>query len=559
MLQTVESAVIAQAILAAAKEMGVKLVRSAYSTIIREAQDCSAALMDRHGNVVAQAELIPIQMGGMSAAFRACADRFPVESLVEGDFYVNNDPFNGAQHLPDVYIYSPIFHGGVVVGFSATIVHHLDLGGGSPGLNATASDVHGEGLLLPATKWNLDRDWNGGPLERLIAANVRVPIQTMGDFNAQMAANEVGAGRIRQLCDKYGREAVVGAMASLLDYSERRVAAAIAAVPEGVYEGEDWLDDDGISDEKLVVKAQVAFKDGQISVSFDGTSPQVARNLNAPFTSTVSATMCCIKSVLTDPDIPFNSGAERPIRVTAPKGSLLNPEYPAPVRARMIAAYRAFNALMKALAKAVPDRVIAIGFDSTTVVCISRLKSHAYQVYIEVFGGGFGAGAENDGCDAADSPLSNCSNTPIEALDMEYDFFRVEDYALAPDTFGHGRHRGGTGFRRSYRILDDGVTLSIYGDRFKFGGEGLFGGSDGSSGSCDIHRDGEVIRLRSKDACDLKRGDLIVFNLGGGAGYGAPQERPHRAIAFDVSEGLLSAEAALRHYGYRADAAAAGG
>ena len=559
MLQTVESAVIAQAILAAAKEMGVKLVRSAYSTIIREAQDCSAALMDRHGNVVAQAELIPIQMGGMSKAFHACADRFPVETLVEGDFYVNNDPFNGAQHLPDVYIYTPIFHGGAVVGFSATIVHHLDLGGGSPGLNAAATDVHSEGLLLPPTKWNLARDWNGGPLERLIAANIRVPVQTMGDFNAQMAANEVGAGRIRQLCDKYGAEAVVGAMASLLDYSERRVAAAIAAVPEGVYEGEDWLDDDGVSDEKLVVRTQVEFRDGKISVSFDGTSPQVARNLNAPFTSTVSATMCCIKSVLTDPDIPFNSGAERPIRVSAPKGSLLNPEYPAPVRARMIAAYRVFNALMKALAKAVPERAIAIGFDSTTVVCISRLKNHAYQVYIEVFGGGFGAGVENDGCDAADSPLSNCSNTPIEALDMEYDFFRVEDYALAPDTFGHGRHRGGAGFRRSYRILDDGVTLSLYGDRFKFAAEGLFGGTDGSSGSCDIHRGGEVIRLRSKDACDLKRGDLVVFNLGGGAGYGAPQERSHEAVAFDVGEGLLSAEAALRHYGYRAGGAAAHG
>ena len=559
MLQTVESAVIAQAILAAAKEMGVKLVRSAYSTIIREAQDCSAALMDRHGNVVAQAELIPIQMGGMSKAFHACADRFPVETLVEGDFYVNNDPFNGAQHLPDVYIYTPIFHGGAVVGFSATIVHHLDLGGGSPGLNAAATDVHSEGLLLPPTKWNLARDWNGGPLERLIAANIRVPVQTMGDFNAQMAANEVGAGRIRQLCDKYGAEAVVGAMASLLDYSERRVAAAIAAVPEGVYEGEDWLDDDGVSDEKLVVRTQVEFRDGKISVSFDGTSPQVARNLNAPFTSTVSATMCCIKSVLTDPDIPFNSGAERPIRVTAPKGSLLNPQYPAPVRARMIAAYRVFNALMKALAKAVPERAIAIGFDSTTVVCISRLKNHAYQVYIEVFGGGFGAGVENDGCDAADSPLSNCSNTPIEALDMEYDFFRVEDYALAPDTFGHGRHRGGAGFRRSYRILDDGVTLSLYGDRFKFAAEGLFGGTDGSSGSCDIHRGGEVIRLRSKDACDLKRGDLVVFNLGGGAGYGAPQERSHEAVAFDVGEGLLSAEAALRHYGYRAGGAAAHG
>ena len=550
MLQSVESAVIAQAILAAAKEMGVKLVRSAYSTIIREAQDCSAALMDRHGNVVAQAELIPIQMGGMTPAFRACAALFPVDTLVEGDIYVNNDPFNGAQHLPDVYIFLPIFHDGVVVGFSSTIVHHLDLGGGSPGLNATASDLHGEGLVLPPTKWNLARDWNGGPLERLLTSNVRVPIQTMGDFNAQMAANEVGAGRIRQLCDKYGQEAVTSAMDSLLDYSERRVSAAIASVPEGVYEGEDWLDDDGISDERLTVKAQVVVKDGKIAVSFDGTSPQVSRNLNAPLTSTLSATMCCIKSVLTDADIPFNSGAERPISVSVPKGTILNPDYPAPVRARMIACYRVFNAVMKALAKAVPERVIAPGFDSTTVVCISRLRNKAYQVYIEVFGGGFGGSPVNDGCNAVDSPLSNCSNTPIEALDMEYDFFRLEEYALASDTAGHGRFRGGVGFVKSYRVLDDGVTLSLYGDRFKFGAEGLFGGTAGSRGACEILRNGEVISLRSKDACDLKRGDLVTFKLGGGAGYGSPRDRAHHRIDADLREGLISAEEARRHYGY---------
>jgi N-methylhydantoinase B len=196
MLDPVDYAVISQGLIAAAREMGAKLIRSAYSTIVREAGDASAALLDRDGNVVAQAELIPMQLGPMAGTFRACTELFPVETLEEGDFYVNNDPFKGGQHLQDVFIYSPIFVAGEVVGFAGTVAHHLDLGGGNPGLNATAADVHAEGFIFPPSKYNFERDWNGGPLERLVAANVRVPSQTIGDFNAQFAANAIGTHRV---------------------------------------------------------------------------------------------------------------------------------------------------------------------------------------------------------------------------------------------------------------------------------------------------------------------------------------------------------------------------
>ena len=552
-LDPVDYAVISQGLLAGAREMGAKLIRSAYSTILREAQDGSAALMDRDGNVVAQAELIPMQLGPMRATFLPCAERHPVDELVEGDFYITNDPFHGGQHIPDVFIFTPVFFEGEVIGFGASVAHHLDLGGGAPGLNAAASDVYQEGLIIPPARYNMARDWNGGPFERLVAANIRVPQLTIGDFNAQFAANAIGGLRMQELAAKFGVDAVKEAMAELLDYSERRVRAAIAAVPDGTYEGEDAIDDDGITDDPLVIKSQVTIAGDQVTITFDGTCDQVNRNLNSPFSSTISAALSCVKSVLTSADIPFNEGMKRPFTITAPYGSILNPKPPAPVRARMEAGYRVFNAVMKALAQVVPEKVIACGFDTTSVFALSHLGQNGYRVYVEVFGGGYGASAEQDGCDAVDSPLSNCSNTPVEALDMEYDYFRVVDYALAPDTCGHGATRGGIGFSRTYEILKNEVSFAVYADRFRIAPAGLFGGSEGQRGRCEIKRGEEIIPVKSKDANVLRRGDLLTIHLGGGGGYGDPAGRDRTAIDRDLADGLLTQEEADRAYSIAAE------
>ena len=207
-LGPIDYAVISQALIASAREMGVKLIRSAYSTILREARDGSAGLMDRFGNTVAQAELIPMQLGPIGETLRACLRRHPVETLKEGDFLINNDPFEGGQHIPDVFIFTPIFVAGRVVGFGASVAHHLDLGGGAPGLNIHASDVYQEGLRFPPSKYDFQRDWNGGSFERLVTANVRVPDLTIGDFNAQFAANAIGVMRVKQLCERYGTDKV---------------------------------------------------------------------------------------------------------------------------------------------------------------------------------------------------------------------------------------------------------------------------------------------------------------------------------------------------------------
>jgi N-methylhydantoinase B len=552
-LDPVDYAVISQGLIAAAREMGAKLIRSSYSTIIREAADASAALFDREGNVIAQAELIPMQLGTMSDIFRSCMERHPVEEVTEGSFYITNDPYSGGQHLQDVFIYSPIFVEGRLAAFAGTVAHHLDLGGGNPGLTTEAVDVHAEGLIIPPTLYDFRRDWQDGaregPLQRLIAANIRVPDQTIGDFNAQFAANAIGAVRVRQLCEKYGAATVETAMAELIDYSERRFRAAIAAIPDGTYHGEDAVDDDGLSDKPIRVRAKVTIAGDAIAVDFDGTDPQVGRNLNCPFASTKSATLTAIKSALTSPDIPFNEGAKRPVTITAPKGCLVNPEYPAPVRARMEAGYRCFNSVLKALAQVVPERVIAGGNDTTLVTSISHLEGGRYRVYLEIYGGGFGASPRRDGGDGIDSPLSNCTNTPVEATDMDFGHFRLTGYGLIPDSCGHGRHRGGLGLFRRFEVLKDGVNFAIYADRFRIAPYGLFGGTDAEPARCEVRRGEDVIAVKSKDGLILRKGDILTLYTAGGGGYGPVAERAREAIERDVAQGYVSAEAAARVYG----------
>jgi N-methylhydantoinase B len=535
-LDPVDYAIISQALIAAAREMGVKLVRSAFSTVLREARDGSAALLDAFGNTVAQAELIPMQLGTIGHIFQPCAAIYPPDTLVDGDFFAINDPYSGGQHLQDVFLFHPIFLHGKLLGFSASVAHHLDLGGGSPGLNPSATDVWAEGLIIPPLKLNMARDWHGGMFERLLRANVRVPHQTMGDFDAQMAANAIGMARVQELAERYGVEKVVAAMAALQDYSEARMRAAIRATPDGVYHGEDAVDDDGESDAPLPVRASVTVSGDTVAVDFSGTASQVRRHLNAPFASTVSAALSCVKAVLTSPDIPFNAGAARPVAITAPEGSLLNPRRPAPVRARMEACFRAWNATMKALAQAVPNRVIACGFDTTTVGVLSRLQPHGWSVYLEIFGGGYGGSASSDGCDAVDGPLSNCSNTPIEALDQDFGFFRVLEYSLRPGSAGAGEFRGGLGFLRRFEVLTDEVKLALYSDRFRLLPDGAFGGESGSTGYCEIRRGSQTICLRSKDEVQLQCGDVVTLAVGGGGGYGDPARRSAERTADDIAD-----------------------
>lgn len=547
-IDPVDYAVISQALIAAAREMGVKLIQSAYSTIIREAADASAALFDHEGNIVAQAELIPMHLGPMSEIFRYCVKYCPIVDLREGDFYITNDPYSGGQHLQDVFIYTPVFFEGEIIAFAGTVAHHLDLGGGNPGLTTEAVDVHAEGIIIPPSRYNFERDWKHGPLQRLIAANIRVPVQTIGDFNAQFAASATGSDRVSQLCEKFGAAKVTATMAQLVGYSEQRFKAALQAIPDGVYYGEDFIDDDGIDDQPLPIRAKVTVRDSMIAIDYAGTAPQVRRNLNCPFASTISASLSAVKAALTDPDIPFNEGVKRPVSITAPVGTLVNPSYPAPVRARMEVAYRCFNAVLKALSRVVPERVIAGGNDTTHVISLSHLNENQYQVYLEVYGGGYGASAHGDGCSGVDSPLSNCTNTPVEATDMDFDHFRIIGYGLIKDSCGHGRQRGGLGLYRRFEILRDEINFAIYADRFRIAPYGLFGGSDGNKAYCEIERNGEVIHIKSKDNLILHKGDILTLYTAGGGGYGEVADRNKEKIASDIRQGFISEDTARKIY-----------
>ncbi len=554
-LDPVDQAVIGQGIIAAAREMGSKLVRSAYSTVVREAADASAGLMDRHGRIVAQAEMIPMQLGSMAATWQACAKHHPPEKLREGDFYLSNDPYEGGQHLPDVFIFQPVFFRERLIGFAASVAHHLEIGGAAAGIVANATDLYQEGLRLPPSCWNLERHWHGGPLQRLVAANIRVPQLTIGDFNAQFAANGVGSGRLMELAARYGPDRVEAAMAKLIDYSERRMRAAIASLPDGTWYGEDAVDDDGVNDDPLPVRVAVTVAGDSIHADFAGTSPQVTRNLNSPLSSTYSATFTPIKAALTSPDIPFNHGMTRPVTLSVPYGSLLNPRPPAPVHARMEACYRVFNAVMKALAKAVPDKAIACGYDTTTALTMTTFDGSRYRVVTEVLGGGYGASISRDGESALGGPLANCMNTPVEALDLDYTFFRMHEYSLRTDSGGAGRHRGGLGYARVYEILEPGSTLTIYADRFRLAPAGLFGGHEGERARCSIERNGRVLKVASKGITPLEVGDIVTIRTGGGAGYGDPGERDSRLVADDVADGFISMASAARDHSWHGEAA----
>ncbi len=548
---------ISQALLAAAREMGTKLVRSAYSNIVREARDASCAILDAHGSIVAQSEMVPMQLGSMNTTLRACLELYPAATLREDDFLVNNHPYRGGQHLQDVFIFRPVFVDGELIAFAGSTAHHLDLGGGSAGLNAMASDVYQEGLLLPPLKFSLANDWNGGTFERLLAANIRVPDLTLGDFNAQFAAKAIGIERIRQLCTKYGVASVKATMTELMDYAERQLRAAIRALPDGVYHGADAGDDIEGSGSPLWVKAKVTISGDTMEIDFEGTCAQVGRNINSPIASTQSAVMSCIKGVLIGGDVPFNEGSFRPVSMKVPFGCILNPRPPAPVRARMLPCYRAYDAVMKALAQVVPERAIASGFDNALITCLARLADGRYRVCLETYGGGFGAAADADGADGIAAPLSNTTNSPIEALDMEFDYFRIVGYTLNPDSFGHGHTRGGLGMRRTYEILKDDVDFSLYGDRFEIIPEGIAGGTAGSLSRAELIRDGKRVDVDFKRGTRLRKGDRVIVSTSGGAGYGDPHLRARASVLQDVVQGVITMDTARAVYGYE-EARAAG-
>jgi N-methylhydantoinase B len=538
---------------AIAQEMGEKLVRSAYSTIIREARDCSTSFLDKQGRIIAQAQFCPIHMNSFGKVFEAFARRYDVTQIGAGEGLITNDPYSGGQHLNDVLLFTPVLHRGELVAFAASLGHHIDVGGGAAGPNARATDIFAEGLRIPLVKFDFKRDLGAeGILERFIRTNVRAPDLVMGDLYAQIAANRTGESRFIEMLERFGVDTVLGAANALQDYSERLAREAIMAIPDGTYEAEDFVDDNGFTNEPLRVKVAVTVKGDTLSVDLAGSSPQTKGMINSPLASTISSVYGAIALLLGGGAIPVNDGLYRPIHIDVPSGSFLNPSQPLAVRARNNACHRVYNAIMLAMSAVMPESVLTSGHDTTNAIGMGHLGKDGYRVYMEVVGGGWGASAGADGADVVDSYVGNCANIPVESLEQDYPFMAVEEYSLRRGSAGAGKWRGGLGARRVYRILDDDVSFNCYSDRFRLAPWGLFGGLVGQKTRFLVEREGKEIALESKVNFPLLKGDRLVIEIAGGGGFGDPKTRERELVQRDLKEGLISTEEACGDYGFGA-------
>jgi N-methylhydantoinase B len=496
--------VLASALAGIAEEMGAVLIRGAYSSNIKERRDCSAALFDAEGRMVAQAEHIPVHLGAMPESVAAVMEREPAP----GEVWILNDPYRGGTHLPDITLVSPMEVDGEVLGYAVTRAHHSDVGGMRPGsMPSDSREIWQEGLVIPPVRLVRDGEYDPELLE-LLLANVRTPDIRRGDLRAQIAANRLAEARLRELVERRGRDA---AFAEVLDYAERRTREVIAELPDGRYEATGEIEGDGVADEDIAIAVAVEVDGEALKISFEGTADQVAGNVNCPLAVTRSACYFALRVLLPD-DVPANAGTYAVLEIDVPEGSLVNATSPAAVVAGNVeTSQRIADTVLDALAQAVDLPAAGQGTMNNLII------GGRGWTYYETIGGGQGASAEGDGPSGVHVGMSNTLNTPVEALELEYPM-RVERYELLDGTGGDGEHRGGDGLVRAVRVLEPAV-LSLLTDRRRHAPAGREGGSDGACGANVL--DGE--ELPPKATRELAEGALVEVHTPGGGGWGKPR------------------------------------
>lgn len=487
------------------EEMGAALIRSSYSTNIKERRDCSTALFDARGRMVAQAEHIPVHLGAMPDAVDAILKLEPQP----GDAFILNDPFRGGTHLPDITIVSPIATKSGIIAYAASRAHHADVGGNEPGsMPATSISLEEEGVVIPPTRLVSNGELNEEFLHGFLN-QVRHPGERRGDLRAQIGSSHIAEQRLLELICRQGEELVLNAMAAAISYAERRMRAAIAGLPDGIYQAEDFLERDA---KDLTVAVTVEVKGEDLRIDFDGTSPQEEGNLNCPMPVTRSACFFVLRAV-TDPDIPPNAGATAPVRISAPAGCLVNAQPPAAVVAGNVeTSQRIADTLVLALSQAMPLPAQGQGTMNNLT-----LGSNEYNYY-ETIGGGAGACPERDGASGIHLGMTNTLNTPAEALEMAFPL-RVESYEFRRGSGGKGLRHGGDGVVRSLKLLAP-ARLSLLSDRRRHGPRGMAGGRPGLPGRNLIN--GED--AGGKVTLSLKAGDVVTVETPGGGGYGKPRK-----------------------------------
>jgi N-methylhydantoinase B len=511
----VELEVVRHALAGVAEEMGAALRRAAFSPNIKERVDCSAALFDPQGEMVAQAEHIPVHLGSMPASVRAALDAFG-GALDPGVAVILNDPYMGGTHLPDLTLVEGVYDDdAVLLGYVANRAHHADVGGAAPGsMPATATEIAMEGLRIPPTVC-VDADGPREDVLRLIAAGSRTPQERRGDLRAQMAANHVGRRRLRELARRRGHARLHEAMREVCDYSERRVRAAVADIPDGTYRHADVLE----LDEDVRLHVRVTVDGEEVLADFAGTAPQVAANINAVRAVTLSAAFFVFR-MLTDPGAPPNAGCYRPLTVRTPPGSLVHATFPAPVAAGNVeTSQRIVDVLLGAFAQALPERVPAASQGTMNNLLLGA-SAPAFSYY-ETLAGGEGATPGRAGMSGVHTGMTNTKNTPVEALELAYPL-RVWRYELRSGSGGQGAHDGGEGLVREVEVLCD-ATLTLQTERRRHAPWGLAGGGPAAPGrNTVVRRDGAAEEVAAKGTWVLRAGERVRVETPGGAGWGPP-------------------------------------
>lgn len=554
-IDPITTEVIRHALQGIAEEMGVSLIRTAYSTNIKERRDCSCALFSAQGELVALAEHIPIHLGSMLGLMKTINEKFPLASLHPGDIIITNDPYRGGgSHLPDVTLVQPVFLKDRLVGFVANIAHWADIGGAFPGggTGGASSEIFQEGLRIPPLFLYRQGKFQSEIAEAILT-NLRQRREREGDLRAQLASLHLGERRLKELFQRHGRKLMATTLTSLFNYSEKILRQQVRSIPPGNYQFQDYLDDDGLSLKplKIQVKIKVDHED-QPSLIFDftGTDPQAEGGVNMVRVALEASVYYTVKALLA-PNIPLNAGFLRPIKIIAPAGTLVNAQEPAAVGGRTDTCQRVVDTLLGAFSAALPQKVMAASNGATTALIFggTRKLSGKDFVYVEALGGGMGARFARDGLDGIQVHITNTTNLPVEALEMEYPL-RVLRYGLVQNSGGPGKYRGGLGLEKEIMALAP-VLFSAHSDRHRFRPWGLKGGLPGQPGIFLLKAKNKKKRkIPSKiNGFLLQPGDTLLAQTAGGGGYGSPQERPPEKVVQDYISGRISRSHAQQAYG----------
>jgi N-methylhydantoinase B len=549
-------AVLKSALDAVVDEMAYTVIRTARSEIVKDVMDYSAALCDAEGRMVAQAKTIAQHLGAVPDAMATVLRLYGAE-LAPGDVLILNDPYEGGMHLPDVFMFMPVFGRAPaprLLAFAVVIAHQTDMGGRVAGSNASDStEIYQEGLRIPAVKL-YERGVPSRTLFRIIEKNVRVPDRVIGDLGAQYAACKVGEREFLKLVDRHGAEAMAIYTAELLDYAERLTRAEIRTWPKGTYTFTDHLDSDGLSEAPVPLTVAITVHDDHLTCDYTGSAPQVKAALNSTLSFTRSCTYLSVRSVLRG-DIPNNAGVFRPIDVVAPEGTILNPRLPGACAARALTGYRLLDVMLGALAQIVPDRVPAAGEGGNTVLSIGGYRPDGRPfVIVDMICGAWGGRPDKDGIEAVTNPSQNMSNTPVEVLEAQHPI-RIDEYALVPDSCGAGKWRGGIGLARQYTLLNPEAGLQLRSDRMHFPPYGLAGGRPARPSRNVLDPAGEARPMPTKFFHVLRAGDTIRHEQPGGGGFGDPLDRDPERVLADVVNEKITPEYAQREHGVVIDPA----